>query len=279
MNRSARLGFCVLALCLVGGVACNPANPTTLQISGNMVADQKIGNSCFAKTGGTMRTAGVLDLAIAGDYPFYAQIDSLLLDTKTVSGNGVDNLRPNASTITVKTIHVTFEVSTATTSPFHAKATTLKTAWDLPVDAVIAAGVSAIVPFDLLPASIAGNDWRKRWSDFGNKKYGYTMSALAKVSAEGTMQDGTTVLSEDFQYPLTLCWGCLLSVPAPKPNGTDPVNPFQQCSTYATTADPPCFPGADDFVECGLYCKSCLVTSTVTSSTAACDTMFCPAAQ
>jgi len=272
----ALLSPCLLALCLTGGVACNPANPTTLQIAGNMIPDQKIGTQCFARVGGQLRGDGLLDLAIGGDYPFYAQIDSLLLDTKAVSGNGEESLRPIASNISIKTIHVAFELTTKGT-PFASNVSTLKTKWDLPVDAVLKAGASAVVPFSLVPGDPArGGGWRTRWAAFG-KRYGYTQTVLAKISAEGTMADGTPVLSEDFQYPLTLCWGCLLSVPMPKASA-EVIDPFQECTKFGSDGSLPCRPGADDFVACGLYCKMCLEAKTL-DPVNKCDDKFCPGLQ
>lgn len=288
--------LCLVTLCVGSGVACNPANPNTLRIVGNAIAANKVGSLCYATDGAQLRAAGTLDLAIAKEYPFYAQVENLLATTKTVSGLGAESLRGDVSTITIKSAIISVElnrgISTAKT-PFYGDAATvltngkkdkLVTSWEVPASAVITASSSTIIPFTLIPAELTiGADWQARWRAFAKANastngYSYTQRATFKIAMQGTTGDGSVVLSEDFSYPVTLCWGCLLSVPAPAPS-TDAIDPYSACATFASTSEAPCSPGADDYVECGRYCTMCLVSKTNSPQQQPCDDKFCPGVQ
>ena len=296
MHRALPLRLCLMALCVAGGIACNPANPNTLRIVGNVVAANKQGSLCYASAGAQIRVAGTLDLAVAKEYPFYAQVENLLLDTKTVSGNSYESLRGDASTITIKSAIISVELSRGTSTaktPFYGDAATvltggkkdkLVTSWEVPASAVLIGSSTSIVPFSLIPGDLTiGADWQARWRAFAKANastngYSYTQRAIVKVALQGTTGDGTVVLSEDLTYPVNLCWGCLLSVPAPTPS-TDVIDPYAGCSTFVSGSDVPCSPGADDYVECGRYCAMCLVAKTNSPQQQPCDDKFCPGLQ
>jgi hypothetical protein len=63
---------------------------------------------------------------------------------------------------------------------------------------------------------------------------------VAHVRMHGVLGDGTQIDSNVFDYPITICWGCLYRV-----------STFD-CQDLTTSSDmrAPCYIGQDDGVDC-----------------------------
>ncbi|MBI5499007.1 MAG: hypothetical protein HY907_02115 [Deltaproteobacteria bacterium] len=74
-----------------------------------------------------------------------------------------------------------------------------------------------------------------------------TLDVTVTIQFFGTTQAGIEVLTQEFDYPVRVCDGCLLYVPP----GTDGID----CNdTSPPVEDLPCHPGQDDFIDYRLFC-------------------------
>jgi hypothetical protein len=80
-----------------------------------------------------------------------------------------------------------------------------------------------------------------------------TRTVLVNIKVFGKTLGGVDVESNDYQMPLTVCKGCLVSFPessvdtaASLPNCNKPIDPT------ATSGQVPCFPGQDEITSCQL---------------------------
>jgi hypothetical protein len=72
---------------------------------------------------------------------------------------------------------------------------------------------------------------------------------LAIVKVFGRTLGGTTVESGEWQFPINICFRCLISFPAEASTSTTMPNCLQAAST-GTAVTPPCNPGQDDTLDC-----------------------------
>jgi hypothetical protein len=81
------------------------------------------------------------------------------------------------------------------------------------------------------------------------------------VRVRGKKVGGAAIESDEFGFPLSVCYGCLVVYP---PDANDPlVNPQPNCRLLPPTGSSvvkPCRPGQDDSVDCRV-CKEFLPTS------------------
>jgi hypothetical protein len=87
----------------------------------------------------------------------------------------------------------------------------------------------------------------------GGMDYGGTVQLITHTYFFGQTLGGESVQTNVFTYPVTLCYGCLVSYSA---SDVNPNAPLPNClnatsSNSASTALPgPCFPGEDDAIDC-----------------------------
>ena len=77
-----------------------------------------------------------------------------------------------------------------------------------------------------------------------------TLNVTSRVRVFGHTLGGTSVESGDFLFPISVCYGCLLSFPT---DANDSSKGYPNCDIPAsngTTISAPCTPGQDDTVDC-----------------------------
>ncbi|MBN1772180.1 MAG: hypothetical protein JXB32_13010 [Deltaproteobacteria bacterium] len=75
------------------------------------------------------------------------------------------------------------------------------------------------------------------------------------VQVFGVTQAGTEMETQEFDFPITLCDGCLVYCPTGVDLDTTTPGCQCNCNSDVEQEDPPCHPGQDDYVDCRyVYC-------------------------
>ena len=308
-----KAGF-ALALLGLWASGCVQSNPTAIQFIGNAVVLRQPGGgqgqlpgTCIADQSQFYRPFGTMDIMIAIQYDLFPEIANNLQPTSNVSGNLPQHLRSDASLITVQGAEVTVRVRRDNAGPYGGTgALPTATGWTrqvatdgsnteyftrtayVPMTRSIRALDSKIMRFPAIPPEF-GEDLRKAWFTDASTNYPdrYTTSVPVIVSfqVEGKMADGTVVRTQAIEYPINICWGCLLYLGTTPPGveDFDPVNIYQHCSLKQMSPPedftPPCLPGNDEAMPCGFYCHICQEQQSFDpiANEYGCDERFCPA--
>lgn len=269
------LAFTLLMLTALG--ACTHENPLSLELEGNLAMVRLPGGGagitghCLPEGQAQFRPNGVFDLMITNKYDFYPRIENRLVQTQTVTGMGPESLRGDASTITIDGAQISMELDSASAGPLKpaSGAPLWRTTWFSPFQAQVDAGGVVSSRFALVPPDV-GSEMSKVFKDFPGKKTA-SQQAIMKISIIGRMADGTAVESNVIQYPVDICWGCLVTIPVSIEGvDADPLEQYKLCSSKLVNQfTPPCMPGNDEFVPCQFYCNLCHLNGD-------CDDEVCP---
>ncbi len=284
----AGLGLAALA------AGCDSYNNTALAVEGNVVPQATVVNGilqCSYTGGQNFYLDGVMDVALSREFKFVGSVKNNLPSLQLINGSGPSSLRLDPNSVNITNVNVTMvrSPSTKATSPFSLPSSTVKVnktitgqnlaQWDLPVQAFIPANSKALIGMNLVPDFAApgkpvGAEWQQRFSQFTDRARTIERVVL-KFQLQGKTAGGNNVVSGTMEYPLDVCWGCLLSVPG-NPN-VDPADQWRQCSTMALPKEfqPPCAPGNYDVLPCGYYCAVCAKDES-TKTGPGCDDKFCP---
>jgi hypothetical protein len=278
-QRRQRLGLQTAAVALLVvavGTGCTHSNPVSLSLNGNILATREfvgagVVGECYPEGNGRYRSHGTLDLMVANEYHFFPEVENLMPDTTIASGNNVQQLRSDASTVTVTGAEVSLSFNkSGPLANFNPPASL--TTWYVPVAGLIQAAGVWRGRFTLLPSNL-GEALRAAFAADPNR-YTTSHSLVITVAIEGEMQDGTVVKTQSLKFPVDLCWGCLVSLPVATPGVgvVDPADQYAWCTQKEVNPEfiPPCVPGNDEFVPCSYYCHVCDLDAT-------CDDLVCPA--
>lgn len=289
VNKTAKPGASLLAFAAAVTACASPeGNPLSLHVVGNiaMIRADKTINQCLPSQASLYRSEGVLDLAVAsagyGKYDYYAHIQNLMPSTELASGNSAVHLRMNAGRVSLQSLHAELVTQPAKASLIggaktSSKVTTDGTAagWDVPIQGEIDPGGALYTPLTLLSPQIVAEWATKAKAAAATLKYGGAEHVVVRMRLRGVMGDAQAIESGPIDFPVTICWGCLLYVPT-FTAGADPVDPWKVCSKMQVPGDyiNPCVVGQDDFVVCSQYCTMC--KSREQLGVGKCDTKFCP---
>jgi hypothetical protein len=284
----------IVAALLPSAAACSDQDPSSLHIEANAVPKRE-GAVCSLGDAQKVYAEGFLDLAVTDEYIFNMVIRNLLPETLQFTGNGEKELRPEYNTINLDFVEITPEYQPTAKSPWAEKVTGLAAlpppTWNVPVSRKLAPAGADRLPMYMVavPARITigtkltdvGRDWRARWQKHADKYKARTRITL-KMRAHGHTQAGHDVVSEVFNYPLTVCWGCLVFLPDAMfvPSAESEPDFWRMCSTgvWPTEIETPCVIGNNEFVPCGMYCWLCKNAKFQGKQFLNCDDKFCPAA-
>lgn len=292
-----RLATLLSGLALLAG--CEAANATAIYVEGNMVPQATLVGgilTCTYSGAANYYMDGVMDVALARSMKFVAAVQNKLPPMQQVNGNSVAQLRldPNLVTITKVKVTMTRAAPNATkSSPFATKNSAVtkinksfsalgQTSWEVSAYATIPPASRGVVGFDLVPewtgpGKPLGAEWQQRFFDMKTDRAKVTERLVLSFSLVGTTAGGNTVESGTVDYPVDVCWGCLLAVPA-DPKAETPKDQWKACSEMKTDSSfqEPCAPGNYDVLPCGYYCKKCKADESK-SIGPGCDPDFCPA--
>ncbi len=305
------IGSVLTAACLLGLGACATGDPGVVYIIGNAVPKND-GGKCVSDDFKNLYDHGVLDLAFTNQYIYFAAIENLMVASSEASGNGVKQLRPDTSVVTLDTLHVTVvlpgpapksKTSALGTSPligtgfdtFNVNPTTftpklpaaaIPLVWTVPTQIVIRSRLAAVFPIPLIPAfgstgEVAGtsikdigDDWKRRFANVaGDNKYKQLVPVLVTFFLTGTSAGGSPVKTPPLTFTIKVCWFCLLNPPQFYDPKLD--TQWRQCvgGTPASGYTTPCHEGQnEEFIDCSAYCTKCAASLFSNK----CDEKFCP---
>lgn len=274
-----------LAWGFLGG--CTDSDPASLLLVGNVVPKSE-GTSCAYKDPDLYYPAGVLDLAVRNDYVFAAHVQNILPATKAINGEDVKTLRPETNQISLEKAVFRFDPVVALKgSPLEKGGlqTKLVLEWELPVQFTMQPDSSIIMPMVAVPRQVKsltgagyvqlGSDWQARFSTFTDR-YKYILQGVLHITFVGVTAGGSEVRTEEFSYPMELCWGCLLASNFLKAGGETSDDHWRDCSKMQVPTEykSPCQPGQQEGVHCSHNCQICKNDETV--GIGKCDAKFCP---
>ena len=260
-----------------------------LQLVGNVVPKNE-GGRCSISDFGAYYDEGVFDLAISDEFAFNLHARNLLPGTIGLTGNGTQQLRQEYNKVTLERVVVKLDLTVpVTNTPFSQKGTVAgppTETWTVPIQLLLEPndaapkGISLIAVPSRLPIggklTDIGRDWRTRWLA-DPKRSERKQRITLQLQVEGATLGQHTVRSDTFDYPVTVCWGCLINQPTPPTVVETPDDFWRSCSTLAFPKDNPvpCFPGSQDPIPCGYYCFLCK-TREAQGTGQKCDPKFCP---
>ncbi len=240
-NRPAR-GALIAALALAPLVSCPKENPQELLILDAAAVTRQ--TQCMVRTGTAPQFIwlyGVLDLAITNHYWLFPHFKNMLPPIQEVTEESVSNLYPRETHyVYVHKAHVRVNLGGFYAVPMSAKERndleTLRVdGFEVPVAVGLEPGTESTVAVEVIPTDL-GNFLRKKILSYpGSTNPGIWITVV--VQLEGRTQDLWTVNSNEFQFPIRVCYGCLI-----RPTTNDPTQ-------SPTGANVPCYPGQDEGVD------------------------------
>lgn len=287
------------ALALAAAGCVEEGNPAIMTVEGNIVPQSLLVNNlptCLYSAAQQVYFTGTLDFAQAAKLRYYAQVKNNMVATTVINGSSEAQLRQDGNTITVTGVHVkmTRPGTVKTTSPldggkagvFGAKATApIVAEWDVKSSGVVYVNKGGQVAFDLVPDQLQpGVDWGKeiqRRLAANKDRYTYNEEVTLSFTIQGVTGSGKPVAAGEIAYPVTFCWGCLLTpmgAPDPKQSELDKAV-WGKCTTTDLPAGyvPPCQLGGYENTLCAYYCQKCKIAETTGGTNGVkCDLKFCP---
>lgn len=300
IHKNKRRFLAFLGLVVSLSCACTSAGDADLlQFRGNLFGSHS-GDICTYQDFTRFVSSGTLDLAVRDHYDIAPLLQSLMTPI-----NSIPNQNPNAKD--TNTINLTSMTVTVVAGAWPAPSgfltadsrlgTTGKSppplAWVAPISGVILAGGqlgltgAGLVPsfgldgtdltstdvYKVTGTSIAvGDTWQARFAATSKDKRP-AVTVVLSVVFNGLTVSGSKVSSVPFTFPLTVCWGCLLTPHTPTADST---SVWASCSGRDPGANYtyPCSPGQDELLDCAAYCALCNQFSP--SSPKKCDKTYCP---
>lgn len=238
-----RVAFGSLLVLLPGLLSCAKENPQALFIFDAMAMTRQ--TQCQIRPGQTaqaVRPYGVLDLAIANNYWLYPRFMNMLEPLNQLTGESGSNLSAETNVLSIQgaTVFVDMgELSPVGTDTDKTK----RIATMYMID-----GVHSFVPAGAEPGEEGIVGVQVIRPDLGNvlqnkmrtlaTSSGVTYPSVwvtAYVTLEAQTQDRYVIHSNEFAFPIQLCWGCLVM----------PI--FEE-----NPQDTPCHVGQDEAIACAL---------------------------
>ena len=184
--------------------------------------------------GALMRLGGTMDVALASEYGV-----SLLVANHLVARGDENRLRTETSRVHLYASEV--EVQDASGNVLSSFSVPIAGFADPSRGDSPGFGVAGTILID------AGTAQAARGALQGT---GGTQNLIARVVVLGRTLGGTEVETPPFDYPVTLCYGCLVAFP---PEADDPASPGFDCDAAAEVqTEGLCRPGQDEAVPCSL---------------------------
>lgn len=223
------IGMTLLSTTTLGVVSCTDMeDAASFVVTGVLAVTQQ--EQCMARADARrMRFRGILDTWMRNRYYLYPVLQSYLISTTDFGPLYGENY-----TIQVLGAHITFSypanLDAATKALLSESYFTTGTGMVKPTSTGIAEVM--IIPPEVGNALAAEPFTRATGFEI-----------VAHVRIEGQLMDGTIVQTNEYQFPIDICWGCLYQVV------TDDCSAFRE----AQDMKPPCRIGQDEGVDCRLF--------------------------
>lgn len=227
-----------------------------------IVANQPFTDECEVPAATTsanqvFRSRGVLDLFVASSYIMAPRVENTLVGSNEVrfggigGGQGLTGNEWEANHILLRRAVVQFDAPEALGVP-------LPRELDVELSGAITPGGVASISLQAITPSLGTTLANSRLL----REARTSLTLLLRIKFYGETATGRSVDSNEFVYPVELCYGCLLTIP---PTAIDPEYAIQpNCRNTETFSDEVdldtlCLTGQDESVDCRLVCP--IVTS------------------
>ena len=217
--------------------------------------NQAIGDDCAPATGAAVASqgAGILDVFLATQYDVTPLIESTLVPSNSVEYRGLaagaGGLFGNeweANLITLNRATVELDIPAAV-------GVAVARSFDIQISGSITPGGQTVVPLTAITPPVVNV---LRSSPLIRQSLTTPVTILARIKVSGRTSAGNTVGSNEFTYPINVCYGCLLDVP---PDAIDPSLPTPNCRAPLAEnlqLEPICRRGQDRPVDCRQFCPT-----------------------
>ena len=226
------------ALLMLNSGGCAENEALVYYIAANQTVDEKSNCELQVGGGGAIRPYGYMDLSLTDEYVMFPLIESGMAKTEEITGKGPKELMGDNSTILILGAIVDYEIDPIIEAELLARTGAgLPQGQFIPSAGSVESNKNALAALQIIPPFV-GQQLRQAQQLMGEPYQAAQM--LVNVTMEGQLPDGTTVYSNTFVYPITLCNQCLIFYPV------------DDCTNQDSEPDvkPPCFPGQDDAVDC-----------------------------
>jgi hypothetical protein len=244
--RRTLLGAIVVASSVLCGPGCADNESTIFIRQVNIPISSGSGCTVEASPTNPFITRGLLDIAFRNQY-----VATLLVGNQLVPRGSATQARTETARVAIQgsvvhavdnaTGEIVFGPKTVPGSGFIDPATGSNASY----------GLTDTVLFGIDPTSAASTDFDQRVRAGG----GHSVTAFVRVF--GRTLGGMDVESGEWQFPVSVCYGCLVSYP---PDASNPGLGMPNCDApvaTGTTLDTPCAIGQDSSVDCRL-CRQVL---------------------
>ncbi len=243
MKSSHRARWSVAAVLLLTPLlSCPKEQPQVLFIADAAALTRQ--TQCMIRPGATPQFIwmnGVLDLAITNVYWLYPHVHNMLPTLGESTQEGPTGLYPTETNyVNLHTAYVHVNLGEFYSTLFNPEEGALAESyrldgftWD--VAGSIPPASEGVVAVQVIPPDLGNFLAKKILSKPGAKSPGIWISTVVRL--EGRTQDLWTVYSNEFKFPIQVCFGCLI-----RPTTNDPSQP-------PSAANIPCNPGQDEGVD------------------------------
>lgn len=244
-----------LAMGLSGTVAgCAEDTPEIFIVANQVFADGCEVPSAGAGTAANQvfRTRGVLDLFVTDFYVAIPRVENTLVESESAGfnttggeGDGLAGTDWEANHILLRRAVIQFDAPEALGVPLPREIT-------VEVSGAIAPGGAATIEMQAITPSIGATLANSRLL----REARTSLTIDLRIKFFGVTAAGREVDSNEFIYPVELCYGCLLSIP---PTAIDPdyaIQPNCRNTDFEDDVDfdTLCFEGQDETVDCRNVC-------------------------
>lgn len=231
-NRGARWarGALLAGAALAGLLSCSPLEEaSSVWVHGVIAVTQQ--ELCVARADArTMRLRGTMDTWMRNRFHMFLKIENYLRSTRSAFGE----LYGENHNVQVLGAHVTYEYPSGLGSDTEK---VLSESYYTPSVGFAEPESMGVASVNAIPVDV-GNALA---AEPIARSTGFPL--LVKVRLESRLGDGAIVLSNEYKYPVDICFGCLYMII------TD------DCSDLGDAGDmrPPCLIGQDEGVDCRLF--------------------------
>jgi hypothetical protein len=216
--------------------------------------NQGVDEACDVSTSAqAVRSQGVLDVLMATEYFIDPLLRSTLVPSQSVEfrgltagAGGLQGINWEASRITLTRATVELDIPAAVGVP-------VARSFVIPISGGIEPSAQTSVSLQVIQPNVVN---LLRSSPLIRQSGASPVTMLARVRVEGKTSAGNRVGSNEFTFPISICYGCLLDVP---PEAVDRSLPTPNCLAQLETELPSgsqCRRGQDRPVDCRVFCPT-----------------------
>jgi hypothetical protein len=178
---------------------------------------------------------GLLDASVSHGYAVYLFTENAMIQR---DDTGLPRIESNG--IFVRGAYLNYEPDPTCIIPVSAVETRFSTY--IPPRGSSTIGLWALVINDAIAAAVQGCPNQR-------------MTTVVTIQLFGQTQSGIDVITQPFDFPITICWGCLVRCPVGMTCAANPLRPWGfecDCDADLDTAESPCHLGQDFDIDCRL---------------------------